>query len=144
MPKITDAMMQNNISEHLEEGETLLHWAFGVKQPSILIMLPLFALAILPGILITQRLTKNYLVGLTEKRLIVLKIKGITNAQLLEKHEYALADFKDSPAQFKQGSLFSYITIDTPEQPFSAKFHRMMSKDNRMHVEAIGTAISTG
>ncbi len=142
MPKITDAMMHYNMSQHLETGETLQHWAFGVKQPSILIMLPLFALAILPGILVTQRLTKNYLVGLTDKRLIVLKIKGITNAQLLEKHAYALADFKHSPAQFKQGPLFSYITIDMPDQPFSAKFHRMMSKDNRRHAEAIGTAIS--
>lgn len=142
MPKLTDELMQETLSAHLQAGETLEHWAFGVKQPSMLIILPLFALAILPGAIATQMLTKNYLIGLTNKRLIVLQIKSVTKTELKALTEYDRAGFKANPASFKAGKLFTHISIEDTEQPFKAKFHRMLSKDNRMHAEAIGAAIS--
>ncbi len=142
MPKLTDDIMKETLNAHLQEGEALEHWAFGIKQPSILLMLPLFALAILPGVIATQMLTKNYLIGLTGKRLIVLQIKSITKAELKAITEYDRAGFRANPASYKPGKLFTHIAIEDDEKPFKAKFHRMMSKDNRMHAEAIGTAIS--
>lgn len=142
MPKLTDDLMKETLNAHLQEDETLAHWAFGIKQPSLLIIAPLFALAILPGAIATQMLTKNYLIGLTNKRLIVLQIKSITNAELKALIEYDRAGFKANPASYKPGKLFTHISIEDAEKPFKAKFHRMMSKDNRMHAEAIGTAIS--
>jgi len=142
MPKLTDDLMQEALSTHLQDGETLSHWAFGIKQPSILLMVPLFALAILPGVIATQMLTKNYLIGLTNKRLIVLEVKSITNIELKALTEYALESFKTRPGSFKAGKLFTHITIDDAEQPFKAKFHRMFSKGNREHAVAIGEAIS--
>ncbi len=43
---------------------------------------------------------------------------------------------------FKAGKLFTYLTIESAEKPFFAKFHRMFSKGNREHALAIGKAIS--
>jgi len=142
MPKLTDELMQETLKTHLQEGETLQHWAFGIKQPSILLIVPLFALAILPGVIATQMLTKYYLIGLTDKRLIVLQVKSITNVELKALTEYALDGFKASPGSFKAGKLFTHISIDNAENPFKAKFHRMFSKGNREHAVAIGEAIS--
>ena len=61
---------------YLEPGEHLRNVAFGVRQPNILLMLPLFALAVLPGAIAVALLTKEYVVGLTDRRLIVLRFKG--------------------------------------------------------------------
>ena len=38
-------------NDHLEPGEILLHTAFGVKQPHMLLIFGLCLLAIIPGIL---------------------------------------------------------------------------------------------
>ena len=139
MVKLTDDLMQETLNAHLQAGETLKHWAFGVKQPSILLMVPLFALAILPGVIATQMLTKNYLIGLTDKRLIVLQVKSIANVELKALTEYTMEELT---GRFKVGKLFTHITIESDEKPFKAKFHRMFSKGNREHAEAIGAAIS--
>ncbi len=142
MPKLSDELIHEAFKPHLQAGEELKHWAFGVKQPSILVILPLFALAILPGIIATQMLTKNYLIGLTDKRLIVLQVKSITNGEVKEMMEYDLADFANAPGSSKTGGLFTHITIENAEKPFKAKFHRAFSKSNRAHAMAIGEAIS--
>ncbi len=112
MAKLTEDLMKETLNAHQQEGETLKHWAFGIKQPSILLMVPLFALAILPGVIATQMLTKNYLIGLTDKRLVVLQIKSIANAELKAVTEYAMDEFKATPGSFKAGKLFTYLTID--------------------------------
>ena len=142
MAKLTEELMQETLGAHLQDGETLEHWAFGIKQPSIMLMVPLFALAILPGAIATQMLTKNYLIGLTDKRLIVLQIKSIGNAELKALTEYARDEFKSNPGSFKAGKLFTHLKIENAEKPFVAKFHRMFSKGNREHAVAIGEVIS--
>jgi hypothetical protein len=142
MAKLTDDLMQQTLSAHLQNGETLRHWAFGIKQPSLLLMAPLFALAVLPGVIAMQMLTKNYLIGLTNKRLLVLQVKSIANVELKALSEYPLDSFKANPGSYKAGKLFTHITIADAEKPFKAKFHRMFSKGNREHAVAIGEAIS--
>lgn len=142
MAKLTDELMQETLNTHLQEGETLQHWAFGIKQPNMLLMVPLFALAIVPGAIATQMLTKNYLVGLTNKRFIVLQVKSIANVELKALTEYALDEFKANPSSYKPVKLFTHIIVENTEKPFTCKFHRMLSKDNRMHAEAIGEVIS--
>lgn len=142
MAKLTEDLMKETLSTHLHAGETLQHWAFGVKQPSILLMIPLFALAIIPGVIATQMLTKSYVIGLTGKRLIVLQVKSITNAELKAVSEYSLEEFKANPGSLKVGKIFTSLTIKDAEKPFKAKFHRMFSKGNREHAVAIGEVIS--
>ena len=143
MARLNDEKITEAFTAHLEPGETLRHWAFGVKQPSILIMLPLFALAILPGVIATFMLTKNYLIGLTDRRFIVLTVKGITDATLKEVMEYGLDEVRAMEVKTSTGPLFTHIKITDPAKPFIAKFHRAFSKDNRAHAMAIAEAISS-
>jgi len=142
MAKLTDELMQETLKAHLKEGETLKHWAFGIQQPSLLIIFPLFALAILPGVIAVQMLTKNYLIGLTNKRFIVLQVKSIANVELKALTEYSLDEIDASSVAYKPGKIFTHITVNNEAKPFKSKFHRMLSKDNRMHAEAIGTTLS--
>jgi len=120
---------------HLAPGETLEHWAFGVKQPNILVIFLL--IATIGGVLAVFFLTKNYLVGTTNRgRFIVLQMSGKTvkNATV-----YELG--KVSGVKTSTGSLFTHINIAGPT-PFVAKFHRMGMKDNRSHSMAIAAALA--
>ena len=103
-------------------------------------MVPLFALAVVPGVIATQMLTKNYIIGLTDKRLIVLQVKSIANAELKALTEYTYGELKGS---YKAGKLFTHITIDSADKPFKAKFHRMFSQGNREHAQAIGEVVAS-
>lgn len=124
---------------YLEPGEQLRHWAYGVKQPSILLMLPLFALAILPGAIAIALLTKEYIVGLTDRRFIVLRFKG-KGIKVQEVLDYPLASLP--PVKASTGGLFTHIKVDDPSKPFAAKFHRMGMPGNREHGMAIEAALT--
>jgi hypothetical protein len=124
---------------YLEPGEQLKHWAFGVKQPNMLLMLPLFALAVLPGAIAVALLTKEYVIGLTDRRLIVLRTKG-KNAQVQEITDYPLSALP--PVQASTGAIFTHIKVLDPAKPFVAKFHRMGMPGNREHGMAIQAALT--
>lgn len=124
---------------YLEPGEQLRHWAYGVKQPSILLMIPLFALAVLPGAIAVALLTKEYIVGLTDRRFIVLRFKG-GKIKVQEITDYPLASLP--PVKASTGGLFTHIKIDDPSKPFVAKFHRLGMPGNREHGMAIEAALT--
>ncbi|MFL6227819.1 MAG: hypothetical protein ACJ741_03460, partial [Pyrinomonadaceae bacterium] len=67
---------------YLEPGEQLRYIAYGVKQPNILMIA-------LTGGLISALLTKEYVIGLTDRRLIVLRFKG-KNVSVQEVMDYRL------------------------------------------------------
>ncbi|MCH8202528.1 MAG: hypothetical protein IH996_05440 [Proteobacteria bacterium] len=140
MAKLDDQKIQAAFEPYLNPSEELRNWAFGVKQPNIVLILLLLLLAILPGIIAIFFLTRNYLVGLTDSRLIVLRIK--MNAEVKEMTEYGLAALRDMGVKTSTGGLFTHIKIRDAEKPFVAKFHRAFSKNNRPHAMAIAEAIS--
>ena len=142
MAKLNDQQIQQAFAAHLHPGETLRHWAFGVKQPSILLMLPLFALALLPGLIAIFILTRNYLIAVTDSRFIVLRVKSISNAEIKEVMEYGLDELTNGSVKTSTGPLFTHIKIASDTKPFVAKFHRAFSKDNRPHAIAIAETIS--
>jgi hypothetical protein len=142
MAKLNDEMIVAAFKPYLKPDETLKYWAFGVKQPNIFLIILLFALAILPGIIAVFMLTKNYLVGLTETRLVVLQIKGAGNVEVKEVIEYRLEDLGKLEVKTSTGALFTHINIKDAEKPFVAKFHRAFSENNRPHAIAISEAIS--
>ena len=84
MAKLTEETIKDTFQPHLQEGEELQQVAFGVKQPNIFLLIALIACAILPGLIAVFLLTKNYVIGLTNKRFIVLKIKSMTNSEVKE------------------------------------------------------------
>jgi hypothetical protein len=124
---------------YLEPSEQLRHWAYGVKQPNMLLILPLFLLAILPGAIAVALLTKEYIVGLTDRRFIVLRFKG-KNVNVQEVLEYPLNNLP--PVKASTGGLFTHIKIQDPAKPFVAKFHRMGMPGNREHGMAIEAALT--
>lgn len=116
------------------------HWAYGVKQPNIGLIIVLFMLAILPGAIAVAILTKEYLIGLAGDRFVVVQFSGgqVNVKQVLE---YRVSELKGK-ARSSKGSLFTHIRIDDPAKPFIAKFHRLGAKQNKAHAEAIADAIS--
>jgi hypothetical protein len=124
---------------YLEPGEQLRHWAYGVKQPNLLLMIPLFALAILPGAIAVALLTKEYVVGLTDRRFIVLRFKG-KKLEVQEVMDYHLSSLP--PVKASTGGLFTHINILDPAKPFVAKFHRMGMPGNREHGMAMEAALT--
>ena len=142
MAKLTEEKIKGAFQPQLQDGEELTHWAFGVKQPNIFLIMFLFLLAILPGAIATALLTKNYLIGLTGRRFIILHIKGFSNAAPKEIIEYSLDELRNMKVHTSTGGIFTHIHIDDPNKPFKAKFHRAFSKTNRPHAMAIAEAIS--
>ncbi len=124
---------------YLEPGEQLRHWAYGVKQPSMLLILPLYLLAILPGAIAVALLTKEYIVGLTDRRFIVLRFKG-KNIDVQEVIDYPLNSLP--PLKASTGALFTHIKINDPAKPFVAKFHRLGMPGNREHGMAMEAALT--
>jgi hypothetical protein len=122
---------------HLLPGEQLQHYAYGVKQPPILLIVVFMCLAILPGIIATAVLTKHYLIGLTDKRFLVLEIKSMGNQAVKSVLEYPLQGLAQMKVKASTGALFTHIKIDDAAKPFVAKFHRMGMKTNREHCLAI-------
>jgi hypothetical protein len=119
---------------HLNPGEQLVNFAFGVKQPHILLII-LF-IATIGGIIAVVLLTKNYLVGLTTHgRVLVLQMSGKTVKAVTP---YQLGQTQG--VKTSTGPIFTHIKIAGPT-PFQAKFHRMGMKNNRQHSQAIAAAL---
>jgi len=142
MAKLNNERIRAAFQPHLQAGEELRYWAYGVKQPNFFLFLALFLLAIIPGIIAIVLLTKHYLIGLTDNRFLVLEIKGVSNAEVKQITEYSLDELRGMQVKQSAGKIFTHISIDDENQPFEARFHRAFSKDNRPHAIAIGEAIA--
>ena len=59
MARFKDDAVQTALRQHLEPGEELKNWAYGVKQPNFWLILILYAMAILPGAIAVALLTKT-------------------------------------------------------------------------------------
>jgi hypothetical protein len=135
MARLNDEKMKAAFAPYLEPGEQVTHVAFGVKQPNVLVML-------LTGVIFSVLLTKNYVIGLTSRRFLVLQIKSMSNPAVKAAMRYDLAALGKAKVKTSTGPLFTHIRIDEPTQPFVAKFHRAYSSTNRPSAMAIATAIS--
>ncbi|MCA1621733.1 MAG: hypothetical protein LC795_21165 [Acidobacteria bacterium] len=130
MARFKDAEVTAAIGPHLQPGERLRHWAYGVRQPHLLLIILLTPLA-------TALLTKEYVVALTDRRLLVLRtgrklrVEGLTEYRLDQR----------PPAKTSTGALFTHIRIEDAAKPFAAKFHRLGMANNREHAMAIAAAL---
>ena len=139
MARYKDPVVTEAVGKLLHPGEQLQHWAYGVKQPNIGLIILLVALAILPGLIAVALLTKEYVIALTSHRLLILRVKG-GKCVVQEITEYNRAQLP--PAKTSTGGLFTHITLNDPQKPFYAKFHRLGMPNNREHSMAIAAAIS--
>ena len=130
MARFKDAEVTAATQPHLQPGEQLRHWAYGVRQPPTLLIFLLTPLG-------TALLTKEYVVALTDRRLLILRTRRKLRVE--EITEYPLD--KLPPAKTSAGALFTHIRIEDAARPFSAKFHRLGMAHNREHATAIAAAL---
>ena len=130
MARYSDAEVTAAIQPHLQPGEQLRHWAYGVRQPRLLLIVLLTPLAV-------AFLTKEYVAALTDRRLLVLRTGR--KLRVAEITEYRLD--APPPAKTSTGALFTHIKIEDAARPFAAKFHRMGMANNREHAMAIAAAL---
>ncbi len=112
MAKFTEEKIHEIFAPHLQEGEVVENVAFGVKQPPIILIILLVCLAILPGLIASALLTKNYLIATTNRRFIVLHIKGFSNAELKGLIEYDLKELSDANVKTSTGGIFTHIKVN--------------------------------
>ena len=141
MAKTTREQLTEPFLPHLEPGETVTAAAYGVKQPNLLLLLFLVALAVLPGLIAVFLLTKNYLVALTDRRVLVLKIKNAGNFEIKEMIEYSREELPALATKTSTGAIFTHIAIKDDARPFVAKFHRGFCPTNREDAMAIAAAV---
>ncbi len=132
-----EGIIVNAFQQHLQPGERLMNYAYGVKQPPIMLIVLLMLLAILPGVIATALLTKEYVIGLTDRRLIVIRFSGKLNPK--EVFDYPL--YQLPPVKTSAGAIFTHISVKDPNKPFVAKFHRMGLKTNREQSQAIAQVL---
>jgi hypothetical protein len=125
---------------YLQPGEQLRNVAYGVKQPNMLLIVGLIALAVLPGVIAVALLTKEYVVALTDRRLIALRFKG-RKVNVKEILDYPLNNLPQTKTS--TGPVFTHIKILAPSKPFIAKFHRLgPAPANRENAMAIAAALT--
>jgi hypothetical protein len=127
-------IMQAALQRHLEPGETLRHWAYGVKQPNIVLIVFLLCLGIIPGVIAVAVMTKEYVIGLSDRRFIVLRFSG-SKIDVKDVQAWRLDALP--PATGSTGALFTHIRVEDQAKPFVAKFHRLGTPDNRPQAMAI-------
>lgn len=133
MARFNDTNVPNAIRPYLQAGETLKHWAYGVKQPNLVLIAGLIALAILPGLLAVHFLTKNYIVAITDRRLIILSFAR--KLKIKEVKTYPIDQLPTAAASV--GPIFTHLRLKDSKSSFYSKFHRMGMPNNRMHSLAI-------
>ncbi|MGB3541776.1 hypothetical protein [Rubrivirga sp.] len=126
-----DPAAQAAFAPHLRPGETLETWAYGQKMPSQVVMFLL-------GWLVQKLLTKEYLMGLTDQRVILLRVKG-KKANVLEVTEYDLGTVHPASIEIVRG--FGEVTIGEGDRPFEAKFNPVEAPDNLEHAQEIIAAL---
>ena len=145
MSKIDDQTVPAALAQHLQPGEQLLHYAYGVKQPNIGLIILFYAT--IGGALAVTFMTKHYVIGLTNRRLLVLSLKPgfFTRCHLdriVETFDFPLHEVPQMKVKTSGGMLFYDMKIETPARTWVAKFHRMGMSRNHDHCNAIGNVLN--
>jgi hypothetical protein len=104
----------------------------------MILIIAMYLIAVLPGAIALMLLTKEYVVALTDRRVLVLRFSG--RLKVKELIEYSLAD--EHQTQSSTGMLFVHLKVRDPERPFVAKFHRLGLTNNRQNAQEISTALA--
>lgn len=142
MAKFTDETAKTAFAPYLEPAETVQETAYGVKQPHIMLIILLTLLGVLPGVLFATFAAKHYLVGMTERRFIVLRIGMSSKLKVKDASVYPLNELSGAKVSTSENALFTNIKIIEPDRRFVAKFHRAYSKVNRPNAQAIAQRLS--
>jgi hypothetical protein len=138
MARYQDSTVTGVLVRHLYPGEQLQYWAYGVRDLSYILRVLLnLSLAILPGMIIARLFRKEYLVGLTSHRMLILRVQGRW-AYVQEITEYPR--WYLPPARIS-GVIATSIRLYDPQRPFRAKFPGGGMPYNRQHAAAIAAVL---
>ena len=131
LARYKDPVATSAFAAHLRSDETLQSWAYGLKQPPMPVMLLL-------GPIAHALLKKEYLIGLTSQRVILLRVKG-KKAEVVEVTDYEL----DRAHSVTVESLTSWdrVVIEDAARPFDATFNPLSAPDNLGRVHRIVAAL---
>ena len=90
MARFNEQQVRDAFEPYLEPGETVERVAYGIKQPPMILIIAMYLIAVLPGAIALMLLTKEYVVALTDRRVLVLRFSG--RLKVKELIEYSLAD----------------------------------------------------
>ena len=144
MARMNEQTFLASIQPLLQPGEQLRYFAYGVKQPSIFVILLLFLT--IGGALAVGLLTKHYLIVLTDRRFLVIQVRGglfSISYEAKQITEYGFAEIAGMRVKTSTGALFTHIALESPQKPFVAKFHRMATQTNREHAVAMAQALES-
>ena len=137
MAKPTIDEMKAAFAPYLPTGEQVTHVAYGVKQPHILVIVPLVLVGVLPGLIAVAFMTRHYLIGHSASGITVLQIEGMNKLRVKESMHFSAAELAAADVKTSSNALFTNIRIADRGRQFVAKFHKMYSANNRPHAEAI-------
>ena len=121
---------------HLETGESLRSWAYGVDEPALAALFPL--LLVIPGLMLWAYLRTEYLVGLTDRRVVVLEVKG-RKAAVQGVRAYDLGGAHEVSIRTDIAAVT--LTVRDEADPLRLKFRRFDAPGNRAHALAVAEAL---
>lgn len=137
MAKPTTEDMKNAFATYTPPGEAIVHAAYGVKQPHILIITALMLLGVLPGLIAVIFMTKHYLIGQSTSGVTILQVKSMKDYTVKKVMRFSDYDLANAQVKTSNAGLFTDIKIVDAERQFIAKFHKMYSQENRINAEVI-------
>jgi len=142
---LSDETFYQAVQPHLAVGEQVRHFGYGLERPPAwLALLLVLGLAVLPGLALVALLTKHYVVALTDRRLIVVRLKGgLLRIDFDTKavRAYTPAELAALPLQVTLRRGFTEICIADSRAPLRATFPRRVSRGNGPNMAAIGAAL---
>ncbi len=142
MAKLSDSEITAALQAHMEPGEELRQWAVGITPPGAGAIVASSLRASATGMASTGMSMLSWMVGLTDKRLIALHIKGLRDGEVLGSLSFDLSRLAREPGQVKSGWMQTRLRIDWPDQPWQAQFNRLFASGHRAQALEIGAAIS--
>ena len=130
MSKFNDQTVVAAFQPYLQSEEFLGNAAYCIKRPPELIGCLISLLGMLPDILFRSLLSKYYVVGLTNRRLIVLRLASRFggNIRAAEVLAYSLDQLPEIQANF--GAFATGLVIKDPARPFKVVFPMAGVPDN--------------
>lgn len=122
---------------HLEPEEELKHWAVGVVRPRLLPILPLFLLAVVPGLIARWWKTRKYCAGVTASRLILLQYRS--RLEVEECRSYPLWNLPRH--RIRRWFSAATLVLEDPKEPLKIRFRHHQAPNSPANVEGILTSV---
>ena len=142
MAKLSDENFYQAVQPHLKAGERVRHFAYGVKEPSLWVIILLFVTIL--GALGIGLMTRHYVVALTDVRVIIVELRPGLFSPTFDAKEvtsYLLVELARMSVSSSLGNASTFLRIEDPSRPFEARFYRRVSPGNKPNSQAIAQCI---